>query len=53
MAELKTKPYIAKTPILLDGDTYAEGDPIELTDKQAAALGQAVEPAPEVKKAAK
>jgi len=40
VAEAKsTKTYLAKTPILFDHELYAEGDPIELTDKQAKALG--------------
>lgn len=34
--------YTANTPILLDGDRYEEGDAIELTDKQAKALGDKV-----------
>lgn len=36
--------YTANTPILLDGDRYEEGDAIELTDKQAKALGDKVTP---------
>jgi hypothetical protein len=35
-----TKSYLAKTPILFDNEYYAEGDQIELTDKQAKALGK-------------
>ena len=42
--------HTAKTPILHDGEHYAEGDPIELTAKEAKALGDKVEAVPELKK---
>jgi len=38
MTEAKTIPYICNTPIKHDGEQYAIGDPIELTEKQAAQL---------------
>lgn len=34
--------FTANTPILHDGERYEEGDPIELTEKQAKALGDKV-----------
>ncbi|HQR97581.1 MULTISPECIES: hypothetical protein [unclassified Polaromonas] len=37
--------YTANTPILHDGERYEEGDPIELTDKDAKRLGAKVTPA--------
>ncbi len=49
------KQYTAKTPIQYNGDDYAVGDPIELDDKIEAPqllLVDAIEPAPETKKAA-
>lgn len=34
--------FTVNTPILHDGDRYEEGDPIELTEKQAKVLGDKV-----------
>lgn len=40
------KPYqVGATPILLDGDRAEPGDIVELTDKEADALGDHVSPA--------
>lgn len=40
------KPYqVGATPILLDGNRAEPGDIVELTDKEAAALGDHVSPA--------
>ena len=44
--EQEKKPYqVGATPILLDGDRAEPGDIVELTDKEAAALGDHVSPA--------
>ena len=43
---MEKKPYqVGATPILLDGNRVEPGDIVELTDKEAAALGDHVSPA--------
>ena len=44
--EQEKKPYqVGATPLLLDGVRAEPGDIVELTDKEAAALGDHVSPA--------
>ncbi|MFZ5474148.1 MAG: hypothetical protein ACOZBV_09455 [Pseudomonadota bacterium] len=44
--EQEKKPYqVGATPLLLDGERAEPGDIVELTDKEAAALGDHVSPA--------
>ena len=43
---MEKKPYqVGATPILFDGERFEPGDVVELTDKEAAALGDHVSPA--------
>ncbi len=44
--EQEKKPYqVGATPLLLDGERAEPGNIVELTDKEAAALGDHVSPA--------
>ena len=44
---MEKKSYlVGATPLLLDGERAEPGDVVELTDKEAAALGSHVSPAP-------
>jgi hypothetical protein len=44
--------YTVRTPIRKDGEDYAPGEKIDLSEKQAAAIAHAVEPARESKASA-
>jgi hypothetical protein len=46
-AQAETCDYIVVTPVKHDDETFAAGEVISLTAKQAAALGPAVKPAKE------